>query len=117
MKLARRRTLVQELAGIETLARADVLCLDKTGTITTGKMNVTDIVGIDRSGEETEKALARFLGAFDDHTPTLDALRERAGTGTETPKAVLPFSSARKKSAASFREIDKPWERPKEVCP
>ena len=104
MKLARRRTLVQELAGIETLARADVLCLDKTGTITTGKMNVTDIVGIDRSGEETEKALARFLGAFDDHTPTLDALRERAGTGTETPKAVLPFSSARKKSAASFRD-------------
>ena len=40
IKLGRRQTLVQELSGIETLARADVLCLDKTGTITTGKMEL-----------------------------------------------------------------------------
>lgn len=104
IKLARRQTLVQELAGIETLARADVLCLDKTGTITTGEMEVSLIEGIDVSREETEHALARLLGAFDEKSPTLDALRNVVKPGTEMPKAVVPFSSERKKSAASFRD-------------
>ena len=104
MKLARRKTLVQELAGIETLARADVLCLDKTGTITSGNMELEAVEGYDRSGEEAEKALRRFLGAFDESSPTLDALRRKIGSDEEKPKAVVPFSSARKKSAASFRD-------------
>lgn len=104
IKLARRQTLVQELAGIETLARADVLCLDKTGTITTGEMEVSLIEGIDFSREETEKALSRILGAFDEKSPTLDALRKKVAPSEEKPKAVVPFSSARKKSAASFRD-------------
>ncbi len=104
IKLARRQTLVQELAGIETLARADVLCLDKTGTITTGEMEVSLIEGVDASGEETKHALARLLGAFDEKSPTLDALRKAVEPGNEVPKAVVPFSSERKKSAASFRD-------------
>ena len=104
IKLARRQTLVQELAGIETLARADVLCLDKTGTITTGEMEISLIEGIDVSREETEHALARLLGAFDEKSPTLDALRKTVKPGHEAPKAVVPFSSERKKSAASFRD-------------
>ena len=104
MKLAKRKTLVQELAGIETLARVDVLCLDKTGTITSGEMELDAIEGFEWSTEETENAMARFLGAFDDPSPTLDAIREKIAPGTETPKAVLPFSSARKKSAASFKD-------------
>ena len=102
IKLGRRKALVQELAGIETLARADVLCLDKTGTITTGEMNLTDIEAVDRSAEETEAALARFLGVFDEQSPTLNALRKRITPASETPKAVLPFSSERKKSAVTF---------------
>ena len=102
IKLARRKTLVQELSGIETLARADVLCLDKTGTITTGSMELESIEGIDRSGEETEQALSRLLGAFDENSATLNALRNRVTPGTENPRAVLPFSSERKKSAATF---------------
>ncbi len=104
IKLARRQTLVQELAGIETLARADVLCLDKTGTITTGEMEVSLIEGVDASGTEAEHALARLLGAFDEKSPTLDALRKAVEPGNEVPKAVVPFSSERKKSAASFRD-------------
>ena len=104
VKLARRQTLVQELAGIETLARADVLCLDKTGTITTGEMEVSLIEGIDLSREETEQALSRILGAFDEKSPTLDAMRKAVVPAEEKPKAVVPFSSARKKSAASFRD-------------
>ena len=102
IKLGRRQTLVQELSGIETLARADVLCLDKTGTITTGKMELEKIVGIERTEKETEEALSRLLGVFDEKSGTLDALREKVVPGTEKPRAVLPFSSVRKKSAATF---------------
>ena len=104
IRLGRRKTLVQELAGIETLARADVLCLDKTGTITSGNMELSLVEGVDRSDAETEQALSRFLGVFDDKSPTLDALRSRITPGSETPRAVLPFSSERKKSAATFSD-------------
>ena len=104
IKLGRRKTLVQELAGIETLARADVLCLDKTGTITTGEMELSLVEGVDRTDAETECALSRFLCAFDDQSPTLNAIRARIKPGTEKPKAVVPFSSERKKSAATFND-------------
>lgn len=104
VKLGRRKTLVQELYGIETLARADVLCLDKTGTITTGEMALDSLVPLDADEEAMKAALARFLGAFDQSSGTLDALRKAVLPGTETPVAVLPFSSARKKSAASFAD-------------
>ena len=104
IKLGRKKTLVQELAGIETLARVDVLCLDKTGTITTGEMELSLIEGISRPGPDAEAALSRFLGAFDDNSPTLNALRARVAPGPEKPVAVVPFSSERKKSAATFRD-------------
>ena len=102
IKLGRKKTLVQELAGIETLARADVLCLDKTGTITTGEMELSLVEGVNRTDEGAEQALSRFLSAFDEQSPTLNAIRARITPGTETPKAVLPFSSERKKSAVTF---------------
>ena len=102
IRLGRRKTLVQELSGIETLARADVLCLDKTGTITTGTMGLESIEGVDWSREEVEKGVGRLLGVFDDSSATLNALREKIVPGTEKPRAVLPFSSERKKSAATF---------------
>ena len=82
VKLGRRNALVQELSGIETLARADVLCLDKTGTLTTGTMELESVEGIDRTREETERGLARLLGVFDEKSATLDALRRHhAGHG------------------------------------
>ena len=102
IRLAARKTLVQELAGIETLARSDILCLDKTGTITSGDMELNHIEGVDASEEETRVALSRFLGAFDAGGSTLDALRKAVPPGDEKPKAVMHFSSKRKKSAATF---------------
>ena len=102
IRLGRRKTLVQELSGIETLARADVLCLDKTGTITTGTMGLETVEGVDWSREDTEKGISRLLGVFDENSATLNALREKIAPGTEKPRAVLPFSSERKKSAATF---------------
>lgn len=104
VKLGKRNTLVQELYGIETLARADVLCLDKTGTITTGDMSVEGFIPVEADEKALKEQLARFLGAFDQHSGTLDALREAVVPAEETALAVLPFSSARKKSAASFAD-------------
>lgn len=104
VRLGRRQTLVQELCGIETLARADVLCLDKTGTLTTGRMTVEELLPLEAGMEELQTALSRFLGAMDERSGTLDALRARVAPGAEEPVALLPFSSARKKSAASFAD-------------
>ena len=102
IKLGRRKTLVQELSGIETLARADILCLDKTGTITTGVMELESVEGVDRTREEAEHALSRLLGVFDENSATLNALREKIPPAKEKPRATLPFSSERKKSAVTF---------------
>ena len=102
VKLGRRNTLVQELSGIETLARADVLCLDKTGTITTGTMELEAVEGIEGTREETERGVSRLLGVFDEKSGTLDALREKIVPGSDKARAVMPFSSKRKKSAATF---------------
>lgn len=104
IRLGRRGTLVQELYGIETLARADVLCLDKTGTLTTGRMTVSEKLPVEADENGLRASLARFLGAFDARSGTLDALRAFVPPETEAPVAVLPFSSARKKSAASFAD-------------
>ena len=102
IRLGRRKTLVQELSGIETLARADVLCLDKTGTITTGTMSLESVESVDWTQQDIEKGISRFLGAFDENSATLNALREKIAPGAEKPRAVLPFSSERKKSAVTF---------------
>lgn len=104
VKLGRKKTLVQELAGIETLARVNMLCLDKTGTITTGKMTLEKAEGLEASPKETMAALSRFLGAFDEKSGTLDALRRSVEPGTEKAETVFPFSSERKKSAAVFAD-------------
>ena len=104
VRLGRRQTLVQELYGIETLARADVLCLDKTGTITTGDMRVEALIPLDADEKTLTAAFSRFLGAFEPVSPTLKALAERVTPGGETPADVVPFSSSRKRSEAQFSD-------------
>lgn len=104
VKLGRRKTLVQELFGIETLARTDVLCLDKTGTLTTGEMTLEQAVPMDVDEAALAAAASRFLGAFEARSGTLRALAAAFPNGTELPTATLPFSSARKKSAAAFAD-------------
>ena len=104
VRLGKRQTLVQELYGIETLARADVLCLDKTGTITTGDMGFKAFVPVEADEAELSAAVCRFCGAFDTPNGTLLALQKAFPAGDERPVAVLPFSSERKKSAAAFAD-------------
>ena len=104
VRLGKKETLVSELFGIESLARADVLCLDKTGTLTTGRMRVEEMVPAEGTEEELRQGVARFLSAFDDESPTLNALRAAIPPDAPEDAAVLPFSSRRKKSAASFAD-------------
>ncbi len=132
--LANRKTLVQELYCIETLARVDTLCLDKTGTITEGSMCVEQVIPLNsrepeetaeggedetkelpsreenvRSGLLDEKQIEQIMGnlmsALNDDNATADALRERFRPRRDfTLHHAIPFSSDRKYSGACFEE-------------
>ena len=105
VKLGRRKTLVQELFGIETLARVDLLCTDKTGTLTTGEMALDRFILLDAEEEEFRRKTADFVSAFRADSGTLKAIAGAFPADSSHPvTAVLPFSSARKKSAASFAD-------------
>ncbi len=102
--LATKRTLVQDLYCIETLARVDVLCLDKTGTITEGKMHVEEIVPV-KTCEDIDAILANMAGALQDDNATFHAIVEKFGKRFDHQiKTIVPFSSARKYSGVSFEE-------------
>ena len=106
-RLARKKALVQEMEAIEALARVNVLCLDKTGTITTGKLDVVEVVPVKEeiSAEELHTVMSELTWIFEDVNNTQDALRKKFKK-TNNWKAVekIPFSSDRKYRAASFEE-------------
>jgi len=101
--LAARKVLVQELPAVEGLARVDVVCFDKTGTLTDGSIVFDRIERLDEDAP-VEAALAA-LGAAEDRNATLNAIAD-AFPPRETWErtAAVPFSSARKWSAATFRD-------------
>lgn len=118
VRLARRNVLAQQLYCIETLARVDVLCLDKTGTITSGRMEVAGVyaardgaaVPVDGAGDTgsgaVDFALANIARATSaDANETCTALLKRyegSDVPFEEPLSVIPFNSAKKWSGASF---------------
>ena len=95
-RLAKKNALVQEMEAIEALARVDVLCLDKTGTITTGDLQVEKVEPIMRDGN-VEEVLGVIAYAFEETNATTEALRRRFTevTGQKIIEKV-PFSSSRK---------------------
>ncbi|MBC5648650.1 cation-translocating P-type ATPase [Christensenella tenuis] len=100
--LATKRTLVQDLYCIETLARVDILCLDKTGTITEGKMHVEEVIPVD-STKDLDRILSNMAGALQDDNATFHAVVEKFGKSYDHEvKTIVPFSSARKYSGVSF---------------
>ena len=107
-KLARTRVLVQNLFSLESLAHVDVLCLDKTGTLTEGNMQVERMVPL---AETPPIPLAEWMGAFlthsDDNNATFQAMRSYFSNADSTlePMAKIPFSSQRKWSAMTFPEV------------
>lgn len=105
IQLARKRILVQELFCIETLARVDTLCFDKTGTITTGEMQVVAFTG----DADRIPMLGDYVRAFGEMNQTSKAIAAWSqGTGTRKVVAKLEFSSAKKYSAVEFEE-DGTW--------
>ena len=106
IRLSQHKTLVQELYCIETLARVDVLCLDKTGTITEGTMEVTDVLPLhNTTNEELNIALGSLIHALEDDNPTFNAVKTYCNQYDKlTCNHIVPFSSARKWSGASFDE-------------
>lgn len=75
IRLSRKKVLVQEMYCIETLARVDVLCLDKTGTLTADSMDVTDVIGFGASDDEIKTVLSSIVCASDEINATLDAIK------------------------------------------
>ncbi len=107
IKLARKNTLVQELFCIENLSRVDMLCLDKTGTITQGKMTVADVIPLPgRPAVDLELAAGSFVAALQDSNATFLALRERFTRRADwKPSGQTPFSSSRKWSSVTFEGV------------
>ncbi|MFN0091321.1 MAG: HAD-IC family P-type ATPase [Acidimicrobiales bacterium] len=105
LSLARRRALAKELASVELLARVDVLCLDKTGTITTGAIRFSGVEALPGGDEAELRQALRSLAASD---PNPNATLAAVAAGLEAHGPVwragrtVPFSSARKWSAAAF---------------
>lgn len=104
MRLAKKQTLVQDLYSLEMLARVNVLCLDKTGTITDGRMTVNDVMILNNFVYHSiEEIMGSMLSALDDNNQTSIALYNRFGhSGVMQATATVPFSSKRKLSAVSF---------------
>ncbi|WP_223168171.1 HAD-IC family P-type ATPase [Nonomuraea sp. SYSU D8015] len=105
VRLGRRRCLVQELPAIEGLARVDVLCLDKTGTLTAGGMDLGQVLPL-RDDLPIDDALAALANLDRQPNTTAQAIRVRYPAARDGWKAVesVPFSSARKWSGADFGE-------------
>ena len=105
LKLARQKVLVQDMNCIETLARVDVLCVDKTGTITTAGMQVENVIALtDDPPERLERILAAIYSDIEPENDTAKAMAEVfAGETDWVCTQRIPFQSATKWSAAVFR--------------
>ncbi len=104
LRLSKYKTLVQDLYCTESLARVDVLCLDKTGTITEGTMQVDELIPLEGFTEQDmTEALTALINVLSDDNPTSNAVKARfTGETSWTATETVAFSSARKWSGASF---------------
>ncbi|WP_421409193.1 cation-translocating P-type ATPase [Streptococcus suis] len=109
IKLGMKNVLVQEMYSVETLARVDVLCLDKTGTITQGKMTVENLLPLTNhySLDTIQEILATYIQTSEDTNSTAQAIRKEYGDLEHHYKAshIIPFSSDRKWGAMTIENI------------
>ena len=111
VRLGRQQVLVQELPAVETLARVDVICLDKTGTITAGDIAFSDLEVLGEAADSTVAAALAGLAASDPNpNATLSAIgrapvvARAAADDTWDARVAVPFSSARKWSGSDFAD-------------
>ena len=106
LRLRKYNVLVQDLYSIENLARVDVICLDKTGTITEGTMEVKDIIPYkDNNIDSIKTILSNYVSALDDPSPTFKSIESYLEKmNNYTVSDTLPFSSIRKYSGVKFNE-------------
>lgn len=103
--LGRKKTLVQEMYAIESLARVDVICVDKTGTVTSGEMSVSGTEQVSNQKANTAEIIRNLLYASEAENTTSRALAEYFGKEcTMNLKKEIPFSSAKKWSGCIFEE-------------
>ncbi|MDG4527501.1 cation-translocating P-type ATPase [Streptococcus suis] len=109
IKLGMKNVLVQEMYSVETLARVDVLCLDKTGTITQGKMTVENLLPLTNhySLDTIQQIFATYIQTSEDTNSTAQAIRKEYGDLEHHYKAshIIPFSSDRKWGAMTIENI------------
>ncbi|HEM3569319.1 cation-translocating P-type ATPase [Streptococcus suis] len=109
IKLGMKNVLVQEMYSVETLARVDILCLDKTGTITQGKMTVENLLPLTNhySLDTIQQLLATYIQTSEDTNSTAQAIRKEYGDLEHHYKAshIIPFSSDRKWGAMTIENI------------
>ena len=102
IRLSKYNVLVQELFCIETLSRVDTLCLDKTGTLTEGKLELANVINLDDS-YNLEEILSALTESFRVFNPTLEAILEKYHNKTNyKAEKIIDFSSSKKYSAIKF---------------
>lgn len=108
IRLSKKKVLVKDIYCIESLARIDTLCLDKTGTLTTGAMKVVDIIPYQKTTKEKlKKAISMIATAMEDNNPTMLALKKEFPTKIFYPvEKLIPFSSDKKYSGVIFESHD-----------
>ncbi len=106
MRLAKKKALIQELYSIEKLARVNLLCLDKTGTITDGTMSVKEVIALsEMSVEDVKNTIASMQYALQENNPTAIALQNYFGVKeVKVAELSIPFSSDRKCSGVKFND-------------
>ena len=103
IRLSKHQTLVQDIYCVEMLARVDVLCLDKTGTITDGSMTVIDCIDLQKNKYPIKDLISSMNASLEETNSTAQALEKYFGkSNIYTPKEIIPFSSDRKYSAVRF---------------
>ena len=104
VQLTKKQTLVQELYSLENLSRIDVICLDKTGTLTNGSMELVDVKTF-ISMEDTERYARDIIAASGDRNATAEAVFKRFGTNENVSfREKIPFSSATKCSGLIYED-------------
>jgi len=113
MRLAEKNVLLHDMKSIESLARIDVLCIDKTGTITTNEMDVIDIFDenevsyLDKKKDKKILELANYVNSINDNNATINALRDYLKNISKQKLNMLEYENFNSKNKYSYIKIDK----------